>query len=89
MREIILTVARNEKIARGTYRMELSGDVSDITSPGQFINIKLDGFFLRRPISVSDVDCDKGVMTIIYKVVGAGTEYMTTLGEGARLDVLS
>lgn len=89
MREIILTVARNEKIARGTYRMELSGDVSDITSPGQFINIKLDGFFLRRPISVSDVDYEKDVMTIIYKVVGAGTEYMTTLCEGARLDVLS
>ena len=91
MNQRVFTVAENEKIARGTYRMVLTGDVSDITSPGQFINIKLDGFFLRRPISVSDADADAGDghMTIIYKVVGGGTEYMTTLERGVKLDVLS
>ncbi len=69
--------------------MRLSGDVSDITAPGQFINIKLEGEYLRRPISVHDTDGDGRGMTIIYKVVGHGTERMSRLPAGARLDVLS
>ena len=67
--------------------MELKGDVSDITSSGQFVNIKLDGFYLRRPISVND--CENGVLTIIYKVVGKGTEQMAEMQVGEKLDVLT
>ena len=67
--------------------MTLSGDTSDITAPGQFVNIKLDGLFLRRPISVCD--CTDGELTIIYKVVGKGTEQMSKMADGDVLDVLS
>lgn len=87
MKQVTYTVTENEKIARGTYKMCLSGDAGAITAPGQFINIALDGRYLRRPISVHDVQ--DGTVTIIYKVVGQGTEDMTRLATGARLDVLS
>ncbi len=66
--------------------MTLLGDTEGIAC-GQFVNIKLDGFFLRRPISVCD--CKDGELTIIYKVVGTGTEYMAGLAAGARLDILT
>ena len=87
MKQGIFTVTENVKIAENTYKMVLAGDVSAITASGQFVNIQLDGFYLRRPISVCDYD-DKTV-TIIYKAVGRGTEYMAELGEGAKLDVLT
>lgn len=77
----------NEKIAKDVYKMILEGDTQYITAPGQFINIKLDGKFLRRPISVCD--CDENTITIIYKVVGSGTEYMAQLVSGEVLDVLT
>lgn len=83
----IFTVKSNENIAKDIYKMVLEGDTTAITAPGQFINIALDGFYLRRPISVCDFDSD--TVTIIYKTVGRGTRYMSTLGSGARLDVLS
>ena len=67
--------------------MRLSGDTSDITASGQFVNLKLDGFFLRRPISVCD--SEDGILTLIYKVVGKGTEYMSTLPVGEKLDILT
>ena len=67
--------------------MTIVGDTSDITAPGQFVNIKLDGLFLRRPISVCD--CTDGELTIIYKVVGKGTEQMSKMVDGDVLDVLS
>lgn len=86
MNQVIMTVAENAKIAYRTYRMVLGGDTSAITKPGQFVNIKLDGFFLRRPISVCD--SESGRLTIIYKVVGNGTELMSELPIGAKLDVL-
>ena len=70
-------IVENTKIARDVYRMELSGDTSKITAPGQFINIKLDGKFLRRPISVCD--CSGNAITVIYKTVGEGTEQMSRL----------
>ena len=66
--------------------MVLSGDVSDVKMPGQFINIKIDGFYLRRPMSISE--CENEKLTIIYKLRGAGTEKMTELSAGAKLDVL-
>ncbi len=77
----------NEKLTDGVYKMILEGDTSKITKPGQFINIKLDSFFLRRPISVCD--CDWNTVTVIYKVVGEGTEQMSLLPVGAELDVLT
>ncbi|MCR5685001.1 MAG: dihydroorotate dehydrogenase electron transfer subunit [Lachnospiraceae bacterium] len=80
-------IKKNELIAADVYRMVLSGDTSDITMPGQFINILLDGFFLRRPISVCD--WKDGELTLIYKVVGKGTAYMSTLKNGIKLDILS
>lgn len=87
MKQGIFIITENRLIAKNTFLMKLKGDVSDITAPGQFINIKLDGFFLRRPISVCD--CEDDVVTIIYKVVGAGTEVMAEMQSGERVDVLT
>lgn len=86
MNQRILKVCENTPLTENVFKMVLQGDVSEVIRPGQFINIKLDGFYLRRPISV----CDKAddTLIIIYKVVGEGTEYMATLTEGAELDVL-
>ena len=67
--------------------MQLMGDTSSITAPGQFVNIQLEGHFLRRPISVCD--CEGDVLTLIYKVVGKGTEQMSMMGKGEKLDLLT
>lgn len=80
-------ILSNEKIAKDVYKMVLEGDTQYITAPGQFINIRLAGKFLRRPISVCD--CDGSTITIIYKVVGSGTEYMSKLEKGTVLDILT
>ena len=87
MKQGIFEITENRMIAKNTYFMVLKGDVSDITASGQFINIKLDGFFLRRPISVCDVSND--TVAIIYKVVGQGTEVMAKMSAGEKLDVLT
>ncbi len=73
-------------IAKNTYEATLVGDISDITAPGQFVNIKLDGFYLRRPISVCDAE--DGKLTIIYKAVGRGTEAMAATDVGAAWQTL-
>ena len=86
MKQVIYTVKSNDKIADGVYRMSLSGDTSALSAPGQFINIRLSGFYLRRPISVCDAD--KDTVTIIYKVVGKGTEALSKMKVG-ELDILS
>lgn len=86
MNQVIMTVSENKQIAERTYYMVLKGDTSEIKNPGQFVNIKLDGFFLRRPISVCD--CENGLLKIIYKVVGNGTEEMAKMTAGTELDVL-
>ena len=80
------TVAKNDNIARDVYEMKLMGDTSAITAPGQFVNIRIEGFYLRRPISVCDYDSES--ITIVYKVVGKGTEVMSKIGEGETLDLL-
>lgn len=80
-------ILSNEKIAKDVYKMILEGDTQYITAPGQFINIKLEDKFLRRPISVCD--CADKIITIIYKVVGSGTQQMSQLAAGAVLDVLT
>lgn len=87
MKQSIFEVKANTKIAENTYKMVLGGDCSGITASGQFVNIKLDGFFLRRPISVCDYNDNE--LTLIYKVVGKGTEYMAELGVGEKLDILT
>ncbi len=87
MKQVFYKVASNEKIARDVYKMRLLGDTEAISAPGQFINLKLDGFYLRRPISVYDYDAES--VTIIYKSVGAGTLAMTKLGEGDVIDTLT
>ncbi len=87
MKQGIFTVIENFSLASSVYKMVLGGDTSAITAPGQFVNLKLDGEFLRRPISVCDVNGD--TLTLIYKVVGEGTEKMSRYDAGTRLDVLS
>ena len=79
-------IVSNAPLTENVFKMELSGDTSAIISPGQFVNIKLDGSYLRRPISVCDID--GGRLTLIYKVVGKGTEAMSKMKNG-RLDILS
>lgn len=82
----IYEIKSNIKLAESVYEMVLLGDTSSLRSPGQFINIKIDGLFLRRPISVCDYD--ENSITIIYKVVGEGTELMSEMQSGEKLDVL-
>ena len=86
MKQSIFTVISNDALTQNVYKMVLGGDTSAITAPGQFVNIQLDGLFLRRPISVCDYDDQ--TLTIIYKVVGNGTEVMSKMNVGAQLDIL-
>lgn len=87
MKQVLYTIVSNEVIARDVYRMVLAGDTSAITASGQFINLKLDGLYLRRPISVCDYDAD--TVTLIYKVVGEGTEQMSYMKMGDKVDALT
>ena len=87
MKDTIFTIKSNIKIAKNTYEMVLVGDTSDITASGQFVNIKLDGFYLRRPISVCDVEGNE--LTLIYKAVGRGTEKMAEMEKGQELLILT
>lgn len=77
-------IIENREIAKNVYKMILSGDTGDITSPGQFINIAISGLYLRRPISVCDYD--EGIITIIYKVVGKGTGKLSEMPAGDILE---
>lgn len=86
MKQDIYKITENSKLVDNVYRMILVGDTSAITAPGQFVNIKLDGFYLRRPISICDYSNNS--ITIIYKVVGDGTEKMAEMSVGEELDVL-
>ena len=87
MKTGFFTLKSNERIAKNTYEWVLEGDTSDITASGQFVNIKLDGFYLRRPISVCDVQGD--LLTLIFKVVGDGTEKMASAKPGDKFDVMT
>ena len=87
MKKVSLKVISNEPLTSNVFRMKLAGDVSGITAPGQFINIELRGFFLRRPISV--FDADENSVTIIYESVGEGTAAMSKMAGGEELDVLT
>ena len=87
MKKVLLTVIENKALTESVYQMKLQGDVSDVTASGQFVNILLEGLYLRRPISVCD--CERGLLTIVYKVVGKGTEQMSRMKGGEVLDVLT
>lgn len=87
MKQSLFQIRENCALTSDVYRMVLEGDTSAITAPGQFVNIALDGFYLRRPISVCD--WDEQTLTILYKVVGEGTAYMAGLSQGESLDVLT
>ena len=102
MKQGLFTITENRQLTPTTWRMRLAGDTSAVTAPGQFINIRLDGHFLRRPISVNDVrmpevyngeglqtGTSQGEVTIIYKVLGHGTEEMTHMKPGKVLDILT
>ena len=87
MKQSIFEILKNEPLTKDVFRMVLAGDTSAITASGQFVNIQLDGFFLRRPISVCDYD--ETTLTLVYKVVGAGTEKMSGMQPGEKLDILT
>ena len=86
MKQGFFEIIENVSLTDNVKKMTLKGDVSAITNAGQFVNIKLDGLFLRRPISVCDLG--KDTLTIIYKVVGKGTEKLSQMQEG-KLDILT
>ena len=87
MKQSIFEIVSNEALTDSVYKMILAGDTSDITNCGQFVNIQLDGMYLRRPISVCDYDDQ--TLTIVYKVVGKGTEAMAAMTAGTKLDILT
>ena len=87
MKQEIFIIKENEKIAKDVMRMVLAGNTEEITASGQFVNIKVEGFFLRRPISVCDYDSE--TLTLIYKIVGGGTEAMSKMKSGEGLDILT
>ena len=86
MQQRVFTIAENAPVARETYRLRLTGDTAAITAPGQFVDIRLAGRFLRRPVSVCS--WSDGALTLYYKVAGAGTAQLSTLAPGAELDLL-
>ena len=87
MKQSIFNILSNEALTDSVYKMILAGDTSAITAAGQFVNIQLEGKFLRRPISVCDYDNE--TLTIVYKVVGKGTEQMSVMTAGEKLDILT
>ena len=87
MKQSIFTIVSNDALTDNVYKMVLCGDTSAITASGQFVNIALEGKFLRRPISVCDYDGE--TLTLIYKVVGKGTEQMSAMEKGKELDILT
>ena len=81
-------VLSNQQLTSTVYRMVVAGDVSALTRPGQFVNFKIDGLYLRRPISVCNYDTEAGTITLIYKVVGVGTEKLADAKAGDQFDLL-
>ncbi len=86
MKQDLYEILSNEQIAPSVFKMIFKGDTSEISAPGQFINIKIPGFYLRRPISICD--WSDSSLTIIYKTVGEGTEALSRAKAGERLDIL-
>ncbi len=89
MNQGLYRVQSNVQLTSTVYRMVVEGETGALTRPGQFVNFKIDGLYLRRPISVCDYDTEAGTITLIYKVVGAGTEKLAEAKEGDIFDLLS
>lgn len=87
MKQAIFTIKSNVPLTKTVFRAVLVGDTSEIKNSGQFVNLLIDGFFLRRPISVCDKDRES--FTIVYKVVGKGTEKLSKMQKGEKLDILT
>ena len=87
MKQSVFEIRSNRCLTENVYEMVLAGDTAPITAPGQFVNIRLAGKFLRRPISVCNVEGEE--LTVIYKVVGKGTEDLSRMAPGVKLDVLT
>ena len=86
MEKAIFTITENAPLTESVFRLRLAGDTSAVTAPGQFVNILLDGFYLRRPFSVCD--WDEGELTVLYKILGRGTKAMTEYPAGKKLELL-
>ena len=86
MKQQIVTIRSNEPLTELVWKMVVDADTSAITAPGQFVNLQIDGLYLRRPISICD--WDENSITLIYKIVGEGTEKMSKMLPGTKLDVL-
>lgn len=87
MKQTAFEIVTNRPLTESVYEMTLKGDTSAITRPGQFVELSLEGYFLRRPISVCNYE--EGTLTLIYKVVGKGTAQMATLAAGTQIDTLT
>ena len=87
MRQDVFEIVSNRNLAPGVYEMVLRGASTEDCTPGRFVQLKLDSFYLRRPISVCD--WDGGSLTLIYKVVGEGTAALARAQAGARFDLLT
>lgn len=79
-------ILSNDRVATGTYELRLEGPVAGLTTPGQFVTIEIPGFYLRRPFSVAD--WSEQTLRLFYKVVGDGTEALSTMQEG-KLSVMT
>lgn len=82
-----MIITRNEQLTDSVWRMVLSGNTAAMKAPGQFVQVQVPGFYLRRPISVCDWDSNS--LTLVYKVVGSGTDAMRTMQVGTALDILT
>ncbi len=86
MENVVLTIVKNERVGKDVYLMRLEGNLKSIKNPGEFVEIKLDGYYLRRPISVCDYSDSH--LDLLYKVLGHGTKDMTSYEVGKKLDVI-
>ena len=86
MKNVMLRIESNKKVGNDVYLMRLVGDLSSIKNPGEFVEIKLDNYYLRRPISVCDFSSTH--LDLLYKVLGHGTKDMTSYPANKELDVI-
>lgn len=87
MKQVVFILKSTERLAENVYKSVFAGDTSGITGAGQFVNVKIDGLYLRRPISVADKT--DGELTLVYKTVGKGTTALSVAAVGTTFDVLT